>query len=558
MFSKNLEYINNEDLKKRLSNLKLEESRLDISYCMTTSNDYLLLKNDIPLDDLNNPRKAIQDMISSSIKQPMEKNDIIITFGIGLCYQLDEVFNTYPSRIFVYEPDTQLLHFVLNNVDISDHLKSGRVFIYDKLDDLLTKLSEIYITKDKVEVVYLKNYAVVKNQELLELSQKVYETCRSKTVDVNTITRYSKIWLKNTLDNICSANNSTVYKLSDLNDKFIGETALVVGAGPSLLDNIQFIKDNREKFVIFAANKVLRTLINNNITPDFVVCVDARYISMSLDGLEDELSKINCIMHINSDHDIFTKTFKKTFLAFPENDIVIKKLAEYNNTIKTQEYGGSATTAAFVSAVNMGFSKVILAGVDLAFKDNVVYSSGDLFEKVSANQVKINNIVKNITTVPSVLGVDILTTDDYAAFIQHFSTLIKDLGYTEIYNITPFGAAIPGVKNTKLETTLLLEISNTTSIKLGEVLPFKFNTEVWTQNELALINNVIELLSKGTFSPALISAIVKSSLLYQYMQADILEVLQSRMAEGLADDFVAKTKDSIKYIIDTLQKNRLI
>ena len=123
-------------------------------------------------------------------------------------------FNTFPSRIFVYEPDTKLIHFVLNNVDISDHLKSGRVFIYDDLDALINKLSDIYLTKDKVEDLYLKNYAIVKSQELLSLTQKVYEACKSKTVDVNTITRYSQIWLDNTLNNISKINEGVYYKLS--------------------------------------------------------------------------------------------------------------------------------------------------------------------------------------------------------------------------------------------------------------------------------------------------------------------------------------------------------
>ena len=250
MFKKNLEYIENEDLKERLKGYAIDETKANMSYCMTTSNDYLLMKNDIPLDDMDNPRKAIQKMMSETIKRPMEKNDIIITFGIGLGYQLDEVFNTYPSRIFVYEPDTKLLHFVLNNVDISEHLQSGRVFIYDNLDDLIAKLSEIYLTKDKIEVIYLKNYAIIKSQELLELTQKVYETCKSKTVDINTITRYSKIWLENTLQNIGQINNGTAYKLSDLEGKFSGQAALVAAAGPSLSENIGFIRNNREKFVI--------------------------------------------------------------------------------------------------------------------------------------------------------------------------------------------------------------------------------------------------------------------------------------------------------------------
>ena len=558
MFKKNLEYINNNNLKARLQELSLEETKANMSYCMTASNDYLLMKNEVPLDDIENPRKAIQDMMRETIKRPMERNDIIITFGIGLCYQLDEVFNTYPSRIFVYEPDTKLLHFVLNNVDISEHLQSGRVFIFDKLDDLILKLSSIYITKDKVEVLYLKNYSIVKSQELLALTQKVYEACKSKTVDINTITRYSIFWLDNTLKNIKFINENTAYRLSDLQDKFAGQAALVAAAGPSLLENIDFIKNNRQKFVIFAVNKALRTLINNGITPDFVVGVDARFVNKTFMGLEEQLANINCIVNINSDSEILNNKFKKVFVSFPENDNMIKTIVDSNPSLQTQESGGSSTTMAFVTAVKLGFSKVIMCGVDLAFNGETVYSSGEKYEKISANEMNINSVKKTLTTVPSVKGVDVVTSVDYAAFIHHFDVLIKSLDYVSVYNTSSFGALIPGMKNVPIDKISLMGISNTTSIILGEVKPFKIETKTWAEKELLIINDVIALLSRGEFSPGLVSAVAKSPLLYQYMQAEILEVLQSGLDERYAESFINKAKEGIKYLVNSLQSNNLI
>ena len=39
MFEKNLQYIDNEALKRRLSAITLDESRWDISFCMTPVNE---------------------------------------------------------------------------------------------------------------------------------------------------------------------------------------------------------------------------------------------------------------------------------------------------------------------------------------------------------------------------------------------------------------------------------------------------------------------------------------------------------------------------------------
>ena len=558
MFSKNLAHLNNLELKQRLEAMSLEESSNNMGYCMTPSNDYLLLKNDMPFDDLNNPREAIREMLKKNIKQKMEPNDIIITFGIGLCYLLDEVFNTYPSRIMIYEPDIQVLHFVLNNVDISEHLISGRVYITNDLNELSRKLSSIYITNDKVEIVYLKNYSIIRNQDLLLMTQKVFETCKTKIVDINTITKYSRHWLANTLKNISIINSRPVYKLSDLEKKFSGQTALILAVGPSLKDNIEKIKANRDKFVIFAVNKVLRVLEANGIVPDFAVCLDAVKIDSTLTGLEDYCKKINCILDIKSDSVLFEKTFKKNFVTFSEGDFVIKKLKDYNKFIRIYEYGGSATTLALVAAVKLGFSKIIFVGLDMAFKDDVMYSTGETINKISDTQIAIGSIKKNLVKVKSVTGGQVNTRDDYAAFIQHFEVLLKDLGHSEVYNTTSFGAAIEGMINKDFDSISLLFASNGTAFILGEAHPFKFEIQDWTQEELQIINIVISMLSRGIFSPALVSTIVKSSLLYQYMQAEILKVLQANFDPNLADEFIDKSKLGIKAVIDTLQKNRLI
>ena len=559
MFEKNLEFIDNPVLKSKLRNLSLDVTRRDISYCMTKSNDYLLLKNDVPLDDINDPRAAVHDMLDKNIQQEMSSSDIIVTFGIGLCYLLDETFNRYPSRIFVYEPDINLLHFVLNNVDISEHLASGRVFIFSDLNDLIKKLAEIYITKDKVEVVYLKNYAIVRNNDLLMLTQKVYETCKSKMVDVNTITKFSKMWLINTLKNISSVNtNKNAYCLSDLENKYTGQTALIIGAGPSLNENIETIKANRDKYVIFAVNKVLRALEANGITPDFAVCLDAQHINVTLAGLEDFCKKINCIMDLKSDSAIFEKGFKRYFLTYSASDFAIKKLALYNKFIKPYEGGGSATTLAMVAAIKMGFCRVIFTGLDLAFKDGIVYSTGEAVKKVSDRQVAVGSVKKDLVTVKSVTGAQVQTRADYASFVQHFQMLLRDLNYTAVYNTTSFGAYIEGMKYQSLDSIAIHIPAIKVSDALGSVQPTVFKLEEWSQEELKCINEVISIVSRGVFSPALVSAIVKSSLLYQYLQADVLKVLQTKFEPSLAEEFVQKTKDSIREIVELLQKYRLI
>ena len=556
MFEKNLEYIDNLALKRRLSRISIEQSRAGISYYITPSNDYILLKDDVPSDDLNNPREAIREMLKATIKNEMHSNDIIITFGIGLGYLLDETFNTYPSRIFVYEPDVNFLHFVLNNVDISQHLASGRVYITNDLDELLAKLNTVFITKDRVEIVYLKNYSISHNRELLLLTQKVYDTCKSKMVDINTITRFSKRWLINTVANIAAVNETTGYKLSDLEKKFSGQTALIAGAGPSLEENIEYIQANRNSFIIFAVNKSLKFLLQNGITPDFVVCLDAASINLTLGGLENYFERMNCIMDIRTESARMDSGFKKVFINFSNTDFLMDKISKFNNDLIFYESGGSATILALISAIKLGFSRIILAGLDLAFKDNLVYADGEVMNRISPEQILVGTQKKNVVTVKSVNGGRVYTREDYEVFIHHIESIVRELDYKEIYNLSSFGAYIDGVKHCSFKELNLWGNSSTSPI--SNVEPFKFELKEFIQDEFHHINDIIAMLSKGVFSPALVSSIVRSVFVYQYMQADVLKVLQRNFDSSLAEDFIDKTKAAIKAVVELLQKYKLI
>lgn len=556
MFEKNLEYIDNLALKRRLSRISIEQSRIGISYCITPSNDYILLKDDVPSDDLNNPREAIREMLKKNIKNEMHSNDIIITFGIGLGYLLDEVFNTYPSRIYIYEPDVNFLHFVLNNVDISQHLASGRVYITNDLDELLAKLNSSFITKDRVEIVYLQNYAVSHNRDLLLLTQKVYDTCKSKMVDINTIKKFSKKWLTNTIENIAAVNETAMYKLSDLTGKFSGQTALIAGAGPSLNDNIAHIQANRNNFIIFCVNKALKYLIQNGITPDFVVCLDASNMNKTVREMESHIERTNCIMDIRTDSALTKMEFNKIFVNFSNTDFLMNKLAKFNNNLQFFESGGSATILALISAIKLGFSRIVLAGLDLAFKENVIYADGEAMNRISPEQIMVDSVKKNLVRIKSVNGEMVYTREDYEVYIHHIESIIRELKYSEIYNLSSFGAYIDGVKAVKFEDLNLW--GNSSASPIADAEPFKFELQDFMKDEFYNINSIISLLSKGVFSPALVSSIVRSVFIYQYMQADILNVLQRNFDSTLAEDFVEKTKLAIKTVVELLQKHKLI
>ena len=156
----------------------------------------------------------------------------------------------------------------------------------------------------------------------------------------------------------------------------------------------------------------------------------------------------------------------------------------------------------------------------------------------------------------SVNGGFVYTREDYEVFIHHIEGILREADYKEVYNISSFGASIDGVKNVSFDKLNLTGNSN--SYPAEQVLPFKIELKSFMQDEFRHINDVISLLSRGVFSTALVSSIVKSVLVYQCMQADILDVLQKNLDSSLAEDFIEKTKVAIKKVVDLLQRSKLI
>ena len=177
-------------------------------------------------------------------------------------------------------------------------------------------------------------------------------------------------------------------------------------------------------------------------------------------------------------------------------------------------------------------------------------------QRVSQDQMIVDNIRKNIVPVKSVKGDLVYTRDDYQAFISHFVTLIKELDFDNIYNISSFGANIEGTKNVRFEDIELNESSNLACI--DTIAPFKIEIKGFIDEEFKSINEIISKLSKGDFSPALATSVIKSVLVYQYMQAEILNVLQKNFSQDLAESFISTTKTTIKTVVELLQKNKLI
>lgn len=158
--------------------------------------------------------------------------------------------------------------------------------------------------------------------------------------------------------------------LKKLGKKINGKDVLVIGAGPSLDDNIDFIRKNK-RYVKIVADGAVEALITNRIKPDIVVS--------DLDGNPTFLKKAEnlgalMVIHAHGDNE---KAIEKLIPKF-KGVIGTTQVMPVENVYN---FGGftDGDRSAFM-AEEMGAKSIILVGMDLT-EQSTKYSKGNSVDK---------------------------------------------------------------------------------------------------------------------------------------------------------------------------------
>lgn len=555
MFNKNIQILEkvNKNLATKLKQISIEEASKHVSALKNENNEILLVCDEKYVDDTPSPIASAKAIYKEQIKSATTMHDFIIVFGLGIGNLFDYTFSKSIANIIVFEPDINIIRFTFEYVDMTKYFKEKRCFITNDINECVEFIENRYLLDDKLEFVFLKNHVLTHPSKFTFLTEKLYEACQRKIIDMNTIKEHSKTWVENTFKNI--SNLRRQIPLNVLENKFLGKTALILGAGPSLKDNIELIKKNRDKFVIFTLNRTLETLRNNGITPDFCVVVDTRYVESSLTTDEDYLKEICFITDIKSDNFINTLPIENRFTYYPTNNSYARKLHELMlSDLPLYETGGTSSICAYFCSKILGFKNIIFAGIDLAFKDDTVYCDGTIAVANDSNSIKMynNTAIIEKTKIKSINGKYIETRIDYAMFAKQFELFFAKNTTSNIYNLTSFGALIKGMKYVSLDNIVkylkpidinvknILEESKNQAEQLNEKIQEKTNQILLEEKNkiiplLKEINEWYEMYEKHPsffeYATNIITKITSAMILQEYIQIELLKFTKLVMSK---------------------------
>lgn len=487
ILEKNLELIAryNPGLKDEILNFSGSQNEVEL---ITTDSDELNLSyNKIPLHSQFGAESEAKNIWGS-----MENNNlsIHILFGFGIGYLFKECCKNVLGNLFVYEPNLEILQKALELNDFSDELSKNNVFVTSNIETLKRLYNQNYIYNSTSNFLTLPSYRTcLFPNEMNELIKRLEVIAGSCLLNVSALLGKGLSAITAVVKNIAPTLESV--PIMELKNIYKGKTALIISAGPSLDSCIPIIKKNKDKVIIFSVGSALKTLIKNEIIPDFVNIIENIDCSAQLLGVD--VSDINLILEPYTNHEIFKFNVKQRFLL-PTNTYPGNRYWARLTDVDISEcvVKGTVSYSALASAKILGFSKLVLVGQDLAYIDKQCYSSNASFSDLSLefnpetnkHEIKVNDKEKfiqafsstdssvtqemvekaannrisqfnqSLFSVKGITGEMLPTNVDFAAYIEFFSEFAFNNKELELINTSMKGAQIDGFKNIPLESAL--------------------------------------------------------------------------------------------------------
>ena len=520
VFNENLAHIAqySKTLSDKILMTNIEKSNLQLS--KTGADEYNLILNNIEIHSNSGAKKEAEQI---ALNNKNDENALIIIYGMGLGYLPDEIVKRCPkSKIIIYEPNLQILKFVLSIAQI-DTLYKRNVYLASDTDEIKYIAEKFATSKTELSICFLNSYKKLFYDDIMAVFEKIKNIISQIAGNRNT---YIKQMPMASMCLLCNVNIIVQNPLIDvLKDVYKDKTALILCAGPSLQDNIEIIKNNTDKFVTFALNPTLKLLQKHSLSPDFIVSIDSVDNSMQFDGIDTSNSYF--IAEAFSYPESVNRKCKKHFFYISDGNFFnywLRKNLDIENNLKTL---GTSSYTALQSALLMGFSKIIFVGQDLAFKDGKCYSTGsqydclecvfnsdkqkyeitvkdfDEFLRVYKGKSKddeatikqkaqkyLTSLNNNIRTVKDKDGNFIPTKVDYLTFIEIFEQLAQNTKNVELINCSN-GAYIGGFKNITLNSA----IEGLTSIEKKDLSAYcsNYDTSKLKKEVSILLSNLSKL-----------------------------------------------------------------
>ena len=390
------------------------------------------------------------------IKEIENDTDLIFIFGIGAGYLINAV-KKLNVNIAVIEPSIKFFNLLIDNFKLDKILEDNITFFIggDDIEDI-EKFISIENTK-KVKFFITRSYANLFGEEALFYQQKVLSIVDKKIININTISRFDKLWAYNIASNV--AEISTHYGANKFFDKYKNIPAVIVSAGPSLEKNIRKLKEMKNKALIIAVDTAMKPLFSHNISPHFVITIDPqKKNSKYFRNVDFKDSVLIAESSVDKEAiDSFNGAIYFINSIFPLAKYFMEELGNRGDITA----GGSVSTAAYDFAIRIGANPIIMVGLDLSFPNYQTHIKGSYHEENFFTEIyKLDSydsriykvlIAGNLREEKNIYNEKVWTDSRFDMYKNWYEEQCLKYNQIKFYNATEGGIVINGMENINLE-----------------------------------------------------------------------------------------------------------
>ena len=244
---------------------------------------------------------------------------------------------------------------------------------------------------------------------------------------------------------------------------------LYIAAGPSLGDNIEWIKKNQNKFFIVTVGSALKKLLDNDIRIDMITSVD-ELDEFDITQFSDEnVSKIDMNTLILMSSLTYEKILKK---LNSKNLFLFEVFTPFYDQNKAFS-GFSVGEITLEILINLNPKEIFLVGLDLALNQETgeSHSTGanSWTLKVDLNEEQSRDTFSHKTSLIKLKGnlkEEVLTNASFYASIKNADArLDRKPSSLEVYNISKHGAYFHNTTPKNVEDIIVEDIKDIKTIK---------------------------------------------------------------------------------------------
>ena len=348
--------------------------------------------------------------------------------------------------VVVYEPELDVLRGVFEGVDHSGWLGDRRVYLFaadagrSRLTQQLEPIAATVIQGARVIVHPASRQRAP--QEIARFNEAFTDTLAYCRTTIATALVNASRTCRNLVTNLpwYAAGATT----NELAGAARGRPAVLVAAGPSLVKNVDLLRDPdvRRRVVVITTQTTLRPLLDRGIRPDYVTALDYSPISSRFyEGLPD-LDDVALVAEPKANNAIL-RGFPGP-IRIAQNDLNDGLLGELARPITPLKSGATVAHLSFYLAQHLGCDPIVFIGQDLGFSDGLYYAPGTAVHRVWSSELGPFNTLEmmewqrivrmrgHLRRAEDVHGQPMFTDEQMVTYLKQFERDFDDAPQTVI------------------------------------------------------------------------------------------------------------------------------